>query len=350
MFISAIKFNTHQKISLRKDIAKNTAQPQHNKVSQNMLPSFSYVPSFGYCEPHMRLMKTLNNKFADAISSVFQQYEEAQKQSNLYNNKLKISDNSHKTAAQMLAQYANYQYSMAEVIPSYAMESAPEIAEALSKTTIFTNPVDIMLTLNNIQNLETQTGIDKNTGKPYAQEQMRKSKANTQLYSTVLLLETLDKNLSISDIDDETKSRILGLRKNVMNSISDIYGEDAFDRIQKLKKMGSNASVEDKRASLNLVKEFDEKAQELVFADEFNEKLQNLVDYINRKENRTTETRNDDSVKAPVVTLKYHTHPQNMEHDHNHEHDHHHHNDLSHEQMHERGINHSHKDMNTNIN
>ena len=323
--------SNHQKVNTNRTMSRCNIISSADTPNLVGLPRLYYTPSFGYCEPHMRLMKSLNDKFAITIESVFAEYENARNIENNYNAKLATNDNSHKMAAQMLAQYVNYQYTMAEVIPSYALESAPELAEALSKTKIYTNPVDIILTINNIQTLKSKTGIDKNTGKPYTEEQMRKSKANTQLYSAVLLVEMLDKNLAESDSALEVKNRVLRLRNKVLNSICDIYGVDAFERIQKLKTMGSNANIEDKRASLRLMKEFDEKAQELVFGSDFNEELENLVNYINQKENRTAVSKDETSFQVPVVTLKYHTHSQEISsgHNHNHEHGYEHINDLS---------------------
>jgi len=290
-------------------------------------------------------MKTLNDKFANAINIAFTEYEKARGEANNYLNKLTIGDNFHKMAAHMVAQYANYQYSKAEVIPSYAIESAPEVVAALSKTKVFSNPVDIVLSIDNIQNLKTKVGIDKNTGKPYTQEQMRKSRANTQLYSTIMLIEMLDKNLSASDLKPEAKEMILDLRKSVIDSISEIYGEDAFDRIQVLKKMGSNPSVEDKRKSLKLVREFDEKAKELKFDDNFNKKLENLVNYLNVIENRTEEAQINVDISVPTVTLMYHTHPQHEEHSHKHTNTDSH----NHDYMHEHGIEHTHNNIKTKL-
>ena len=92
-----------------------------------------------------------------------------------------------------------------------------------------------------------------------------------------------------------------------------------------------------------------EKAQELKFSSEFDEKLYELINYINKKENRTKEYNNNiKEIKIPVITLKYHTHPH--EHSHNntdvseHEHNHYH----THEEMHEKGIEHTHQESDFN--
>ena len=318
-------------------------------LKKQNLPIFFYKPSFGYCEPHMRLMSTLNNQFANAVNSIISKRDEVLDFAKARQQKIDENNSIYKLSAQMLAQYANYQYSMAEVIPSYAMESAPEVAAALTRTTVFTNPVDIMLVLKNIPELQTAEGFDKNTGKPYTDEQMRKSKANTQLYTSVLLLEMLDKNLEKSELDKKAKSMIVTLRQSVLDSISSIYGSDAYERIQVLKKMGKNASIEDKRKSLDLVREFDEKAQALNFGSVFNEKLNELINHINTVENRINEVdKNTQEVKIPTVKLMYHTHPEGMEHSHSHDHCHHdhEHDGLTHEQMHQLGIEHSHKNIN----
>ena len=344
-----------QNYNLQKNYFNNNQKKSNNKnpniqYPQMMTQNAYYMPSFGYCDIHMRLMNTLNDKFANTINSVFNT------RNNIINsilsnreNKTNKNNQAHKLAAQMIGQFANYQYSMDEVIPSYAIASSVQVAAALSKSQIFTNPVDIMLTINNLQNIETKDGIDKNTGRPYTDEQMRKSKANTQLYSTVIMLELLDKNLENSNLDEKTKLNLKDLRAMVIGSIEKIYGKDAYNRIQILKEMGLDASVEDKRKSLDLVKEFDEKAQELKFSSEFDEKLDELINYINKKENRTKEYNNNiKEIKIPVITLKYHTHPH--EHSHNntdvseHEHNHYH----THEEMHEKGIEHTHQESDFN--
>ena len=312
MNITPISLRNYQLTNPKNDYPNKTINKSNNFTISNM-PNHYYGPSFGYCEGHTHLMKTLNGKFANAIKTVFEEYEKVLGEAAKSHSKLKVSDDGHKLATQMLAQYTNYQYSMAEVIPSYAMETAPEVAAALSKIKAFSNPVDIMLNISNIPKLQTKVGIDKNTQKMYTAEQSRKSRANTQLYSTIMLIEMLDKNIAISNLNTKSKDMISELRASALDSISKIYGEDVFDRIQVLKKMGLNASNDDKKKSLALVKEFDEKAQELKFSDDFNKKLEELINYQNTIENRTVETQVDIPISIPVVTLKYHTHPQKLE-------------------------------------
>lgn len=347
MNIASIGVKNYQNTIQRNDYLKRNNNSSDSQGSSHELPNFYYAPSFGYCEPHMRLMKTLNEKFANAIGTTFSEYEKMLGEANKYLSKFKIGDESNKMATQTLAQYANYQYSMAEVIPSYAMETAPEVVATLLKTKIFSNPIDIMLNINNIQKLETAVGVDKNTGKLYTEEQARRSKANTQLYSTVMLLEMLDKNMPAANLTGKSQEMLTELRKSVLNSISKIYGDDAYDRIQILKKMGLDASTENKRKSLELVKEFDEKAQELTFSEDFNKKLEELINYQNEIENRTKEVQMDSSLSAPVVTLKYHTHAQ--EHDHDHAPKYTAKSPHSHEEMHEHGIPHTHENLETDI-
>ena len=61
----------------------------------------------------MRLMNTLNDKFANTINSVFNT------RNNIINsilsnreNKINKNNQAHKLAAQMIGQFANYQYSI----------------------------------------------------------------------------------------------------------------------------------------------------------------------------------------------------------------------------------------------
>ena len=295
----------------------------------------SVNPAFGYCEPHMRLMRTLNESIQKSINTNFAEYRKVQMECSDYMAKLQNMEQMHKKAAQLITQYANYEYSMAEVIPSYALECASDVMTAINNTQIFGTPQDILLTIANIPKLSTVAAVDNNTGKAYTPEQARKSRANSQLYSTVILLDLLDKSISSAKLNKDEKHLVLSMRQAVLSSINSVYGDDAYNRIKTLKMMGKDASTEDKRASLELMKDFDNKAKDLNFGDNFYKNLDKLLKH---KETLGTEIEDaftDKIMKTPPVMLRYHTHPQMSEQTHEHIH--------THDYMHQHGIPHTHQ-------
>ena len=154
----------------------------------------------------------------------------------------------------------------------------------------------------------------------------------------MVLIENLDKNLEIFPLSEKVKAKIIDIRSNVLSSISNIYGNEAFDKIQLLKQMGENASIEKKKQSLQLLKEFDSKARELNWDQDFYSELTQLIDYINTSENRQEKSSLDINLPVPSVVMKYHTHPEGHQHSHSHHVDEH-----SHEYMHEHNIEHNHE-------
>lgn len=301
-----------------------------------------YYPTFGYCEPHMKMMRTLNESITKSINKNYADYINALKVVADYKSKLSKIEEVQRKAAQLITQYASYEYSVAEVIPSYALECSSETMNAIKQTGIFDTPKDILLTIANIPKLDTKPGIDKYTGKEYTPEQTRKSRANSQLYSTVIMLDLLDKKISSSELTEDEKLLVMNMRASVFDTISSIYGKDAYSRIQKLKMMGKDASIEDKRASLRLLEEFDQKAKDLDFGEDFYNNLNKLLKHSETFGTDIQEAFTERTASVPVVKLSYHTHPQNVEHIHPHEHTHEHTHEYSHEYMHEHGIAHTH--------
>ena len=328
-----------------------TNYQKYNKINkstpQTHCTNIGYAniyPTFGYCEPHMRMMRTLNGSLYQSVCKNFAEYSEALQASKNYMAKLELIEKSQRKAAQLLTQYASYEYSLAEVIPSYALECASELKSAIESTQIFSNPKDVLVTIGNIPKLATRAGIDKHTGKEYTVVQTLKSRANSQLYSTAIMLDILDKSIKTSSLPEEEQTLVLEMRDTVLRSISSIYGEDAYARIQKLKMMGSDASIEDKRASLNILQEFDSKAKELDFGREFYENLDKLIKHKETFGTDIDEAFTGTETRIPPVVLAYHTHPQEAMHTHEHTHTHEHEDEHSHEYMHTHGIPHTHND------
>jgi len=327
MKITAITQNYYQ--SRRKNI---TDIQSNNSIKYSN-------PGFGYCDIHQGRMKTANENIRKTISQKFAEYGKIRESFVNYTQKLEFMKNAHQQVALLATQYANYQYSLAEVIPSYALESSSELMKAIEETQVFETPEEILLTIANIPKIETASGVDINTGKAYTQEQLKKSRASSQLYSTSLLLDLLDKKLTTTKLDRSKKALISNMRKSIIDSISSVYGVDAYTRIQKLKMMGPNASIEDKKASLNLLQEFDNIARDLDFGRDFYKNLDKLLKY-----QETTGIDLENSLTRalehfPKVILHYHTHPQGSTHSH-HEHSHPH--THTHEEMHRYGIEHTH--------
>ena len=305
-----------------------------------------YYPSFGYCDVHISTMKTLNESVKNSISKNFADYNKTLAELNDYKSKLAKIEQAGRKAAQLITQYSSYEYSIAEVIPSYALECSTELMAAIKQTGIFETPENILLTIANIPKLETTAGIDVHTKKPYTTEQTGKSRANSQLYATVIMLDLLDKKLSSSKFSDDEIQLITSMRNSVLDKISSIYGKDAYSRIQKLKMMGKDAAIEDKRASLRLLEEFDGKARDLDYDEAFYKNLDKLLKHSETLGTTIKDAFTEDTVAVPVIRLSYHTHPQELhdhEHIHEHTHDHIHEHGYSHEYMHQHGIEHMHK-------
>lgn len=288
--------------------------------------------SFGWCWPHIRAMESLNDKFKVKLNNIINQENQIkssiQSLNKLKQTKYSILDESSAKATELFAKYCNIQYTMSEMLPSYALKQNQELQKLISEYETLNNPVNLLISINNITKLNMEAGIDKNTMKKYTPEQTRKAKAGTQLYTTILLMEQLEKNIN-SEKDPLCRELFTILKRD----IDSIYGENTYERVISLSRTGKSITLEQKRASLNLIKEFDEKSKPLTLSKDFTEKLNQYIENKNIEENRTIENTGIGMKDAFVLKIAYHTHPHNQSNELN-EHHHHHHKEFASEEEH----------------
>lgn len=300
-----------------------------NNVEFPAIPK-AYI-TFGWCMPHMQAMKDINKQFNQAVYKALKAQDAAIENINARKlhqyRKYGLIDDACAKAAKMFAQYCNIQYSVAEMLPSYALSLNDPLTEMLEKLEGINNPVNTLITINNLTKLNMQGGIDKNTSKVYTPEQVKKAKAGTQLYTAVLLLDRIKQQLKTQDINPSVKLQTEDLISILEEKIDKIYGENTYNRIMSLSNIGSNPTLEQKRASVALIQEFDQKAELLSLNDEFEEKLQKLIDCANLEEGKTLPNQGKGLSGNIDLKLAYHTHPHSQEIVH-----HHHHPEMSEEE------------------
>lgn len=291
----------------------------------------SYI-TFGWCMPHLQAMKDINKQFNQAVYKAVKAQNAAIEDINAKKlhqyTKYGLIDDACAKAAKMFAQYCNIQYSVAEMLPSYALSLNDPLIEMMEKLEGINNPVNTLITINNLTKLNMQGGIDKNTSKIYTTEQVKKAKAGTQLYTTVLLLDRVKQQLKTQNINSSVKLQTEELISILEGKIDKIYGENTYNRIMRLSNIGSNPTLEQKRASVALIQEFDQKAQQLSLSGEFEEKLQKLIDCANLEEGKTLPNQGKGLSGSVDLKLAYHTHPHSQEIAHHH----HHHPEMSEEE------------------
>lgn len=283
----------------------------------------SYI-NFGWCVPHVQAMKNLNEQFNLAIQKTIRSQETAKASidaKNLFKQtQYGLLDDASVKAAKLFAQYSNIQYSVAEMLPTYALSLNKPLIEMMDKMDGLNNPINTLITINNLTKLNMQGGIDKNTSKVYTPNQVKKAKSGTQLYATVLLLDRVKQQLNSCSFDSSSKSQIENLVSILESKIDNIYGKNTYERIMQLSKIGSNPTLEQKKASIALIREFDEKAQLLSLNGEFEDGLKALIESANKQENKTIPNPGKGLLGGIDLKLAYHTHPQEDVHHHHHHH------------------------------
>lgn len=303
---------------------KNKLQNALSLPSTNNNFVYSNI-SFGWCDPHVSVSKKINSKIKTAISNLLER-EAKVKNDIALKNKMKqtkyaLLDDAAANATQLFSQYCNMQYTVAEMIPTYALSTNESLVDKIKQMDVFQDPVKILIAINNVTQIKTRAGIDKNTGKEYTKSQTEKARAGTQLYVTTFLLKQLKEQLE-NVKNPETKEQIENLLEMVSSSLDDIYGKDTVKRILDLSDIGLEPTLEEKRASVKLIEEFDGKAKELNFSEEFKEGLKNLIESENIRLGKTIENTGVGIQSSFEIKLSYHTHAHHAE-----EHHHHHHHD-----------------------
>lgn len=283
-------------------------EPQ--KQQKQLFPK-SYV-SFGWCTPHIGAMQSLNVKFNKAIQKVLHAQNMAKSTiegKNIFKNtQYSLLDNASAEAATLFSQYCNAQFAMSEMLPSYALSLNKPLKHMMAESDVMSNPVNTLITINDVMKLKFKAGIDKNTGQEYTAEQIKKAKAGTQLYTTVMMVEKINENMNHSGLTAISREKIQGLTNMIHSAIDSIYGKNTYQRIKNLSEIGENPTLDQKQASINLIKEIDSKAQELILPEEFKKELQSLIDYQNGVEGKALENKGSGLKDDFTLKLSYHTH------------------------------------------
>ena len=298
---------------------KKEVKPEKKKKLSNN-SSFNNI-AFGWCVPHITATEGLNEKFLIAIKNfrakelgIIQNIENLNV---LKNTRYSLLDNAAAEATALFSKYCNTQYTVAEMLPSYALSLNKPLLDSIKELDVFKDPVKLLIAINNVTKLEMVAGIDKNTGKQYTAEETNKAKSGTQLYVVTILMEHLKNKINAIE-NNENKKYFVKLYESVNSSIDKIYGENAINRILELSKIGKNPTYDQKVASLNLIKEFDEKAKNLSLADDFEKELQELINKENLRLGKTIENDGVGLNKNIAIKLAYHTHHNQVHTHHNH--------------------------------
>lgn len=303
--------NSVLKYSKENQYTSTNSQYDNKKQLMSTFPK-SYI-SFGWCTPHTRAMESLNTSFNKAIQKILGAQNIAKSTidgKNLFKKtQYSLLDKASAEAATLFSQYCNTQYTVSEMLPSYALSMNKPLINMMEESDVLNNPINTLISINNVMKLKMKAGIDKNTAKEYTEEQVKKAKAGTQLYTTVMLIEKIKQHVNDAALTEISKDKVKGLTAMIHSAIDSIYGKDTYQRIINLSKIGENPTLEQKQASINLIKELDAKAQELTLPEEFEKGLQDLINYQNNIEGKTIQNSGTGMNDDFALKLSYHTHP-----------------------------------------
>lgn len=277
----------------------------------------TYV-SFGYCERndgHYQKMYEIDTNFAKKIEDRITLIEQIK---NKAKQKYSLEDESNLEAAKIIMQYSNMQTVFAEMPPAYTIVTGTKLKEAMNKTQTFANPVDNLIVINNITKI---TGLNKDL----PQSRQGKATRAAQLYSTLILLNQIKENTPKLQFRN-TEKDIKDLVRIVETTIKDIYGNDIFERVDKISQMGRKVSLENQKMALNFLIEIDCISKDLKFSSEFEEKLTKLIEKQNAIEDRTEIAEKSYIKPNRLIKVFYPDHEHTMDHLNGkpHTHDHHH--------------------------
>ena len=282
-------------------------------------------PSFGWCTPHIKSMEELNNKFSYAVNNALKHIEanrvEINKKNLAKNTRYSLLDAAASKTAQLFSQYSNMQYTVAEMLPTYALRMNSSLISNIKKLYTVNDPIMTLITINDVTKMNMEAGIDKHTGKPYTQEQLLKAKSGTKLYTTVILLQQIEKTIDSIE-NKEVKNKVQNLYDMVQASLNNIYGDNTYARILALSNIEGEITNDQKRASVSLIKEFDSKAADLSLPPEFEQRLKELIDSENIRLGKTIMPDEQQYSTNLGIRVVYHTHPNEVSHSHEHHHEH----------------------------
>ena len=298
-------------------IRTNNYTFNRNKETKNI--------NFGWCFPHIKAMETLNSKFENAVQKALaEQRAEISsigRKNNIKKTRYSLLDSTASKTAQLFSQYCNMQYTVAEMIPTYALRMNKSLLDGIADLEVMRDPVKTLIAINDVTKMKMNAGVDKNTGKVYTEEQLVKAKSGTQLYTVTLLLQQIKARVNMIDNPD-TRREVTELSDIVKASVERIYGRNAYERIMALSNIEGEITTEQKKASVALISEFDSKAEELKLPQEFEQRLSRLIETENTRLGKTLEAEETKTGMDIGIKLSYHTHAAEGEHVHHHDHPH----------------------------
>ena len=308
-------YNYFLNSNLKKIADCGKAVPETNLSGANS-PIKSYV-SFGWCTGHYQAMYEIDTKFSEKFQTKLKQFDVLKYQNAKRIERYSLVDNASIMAAKILAQYSNLQCVVAEIPPSYAIMTAKEMKKAMGDSSIYNDPISLLIGINAINNMNAKNeNLDAN--------HLERGKGATQLYSTAIILNQIEQNI---DKNPKDKSEIKELVSIVKNNLKEIYGSDIFNKIEYFASMGENPTDKQKRQALDFLIEVDNKAKEMNLPEEFEFKLNELINKVNERDN-LKEALIQAKFEGFSIKINYpdhdHTyaHAHNIPHSHEHQHTH----------------------------
>lgn len=298
----------------------NNCYPKHFnrlQLSGHNNPMKSYAVSFGWCTSHYQAMYEIDEKYTQKLKDKLQEIENLKKQGENNRKRYSIVDNAALEAAKIIAQYANMQCVVAEVPPSYAIMNGGKLRQAIQESETLTNPVSTFIAINSLVNIDVKN-------KDLDQNHLERAKGATQLYAIGIMLEQVEENKNrpefIQNVD-----YINELTQIVKQSLSQIYGDDIFEKLQEFGNMGKNPTTEQKAKALDFLVEVDSVAKSVELPNDFQEKLQILLDKQSANEGRNLDA-DETTINKFTIKVQYPDHDHSLAHVHGipHEHKHEH--------------------------
>lgn len=304
--ISFLKHRSPYRLSKKATINLNNAKNNDSKSFPGNKINNALCISFGYCEKsggHYQKMYEIDTKFADKVAKKINSIDEIR---NKIKSKYIIADESNKQAAKLIMQYCNMQTVFAEMPPAYTIVTGTKLKEAMEATSIYTNPIDNLITINHITKI---SGVNPDLQKSRQEKATRAS----QLYSILILLDQIKANTKRQEYI-ENQTDIEELVRIIEQTIKEMYGDDIFDRVDHLSKMGRKVSQEDQKLALSFLIEIDCKSKDMILPFEFEEKLNALLRKQNQSEGRTEIIPKIEKQSGNLIKIFYPDHEHTLDH------------------------------------
>ena len=138
--ISVSNYNYNPRTNLNTKKINNPQKQQTRQIN------------FGWCVPHLHYSETLNKQFEAGVKKILDGQKKALE--NIENlNKLKqtrysLLDDTAAKATQMFSQYCNKQYTVAELLPTYALSLNKSLIPYLQEMLAVKDPINNLIAIN----------------------------------------------------------------------------------------------------------------------------------------------------------------------------------------------------------